>query len=269
VVHVEKTRIKGKIYYKLVHSIRVNGKVKSKTKYLGKDLPGEEQLEKLKKDFYREVIEKRSLEKQSIPVAAPNVNLKEKKDYLFEKSPIAIIEMDWSELKIHLDNLNVANLEDYLAERPQRIQALLNEIQVKKANDCALNLFGVVSNKFFKNFSDFVPAHSLTSFIQIFSKIFQGAVKISHDIVIKNSRDNEIDLKMDVSILKTDWSSVSIVFQDISELKLNLEKSDIAFKALNSSNNAIIISDRVGIITYANKSFIEMFNYSSKYSRTR
>jgi PAS domain S-box-containing protein len=55
-VHVEKTKIKGNVYYKLVHSVRKDGKVKSKSKYLGKVIPAAEELEKLKKEFYAQVI---------------------------------------------------------------------------------------------------------------------------------------------------------------------------------------------------------------------
>jgi PAS domain S-box-containing protein len=71
-VHVEKIKVKGNVYYKLVHSIRKGGKVKSKSKYLGKVLPPPKTLEKLKKKFYQEVLQHRlksAAATQSIPLA--------------------------------------------------------------------------------------------------------------------------------------------------------------------------------------------------------
>jgi PAS domain S-box-containing protein len=58
-VHVEKFNVKGNTYYKLVHSIRQGGKVKSKSKYLGKIIPAPTVLSKLKKEFYAKVTKDR------------------------------------------------------------------------------------------------------------------------------------------------------------------------------------------------------------------
>lgn len=54
-VYIEKIVVKGRPYYKLVHTIRKGKKVIHKSKYLGKALPTEERLERLKKEFLREL----------------------------------------------------------------------------------------------------------------------------------------------------------------------------------------------------------------------
>jgi hemerythrin-like metal-binding protein/PAS domain S-box-containing protein len=63
-VHVEKIVVKGKTYYKLVHSVRKDGKVKGISKYLGKELPPPKILDKLKREFLEEIIQKRESAKQ-------------------------------------------------------------------------------------------------------------------------------------------------------------------------------------------------------------
>ena len=50
-VYVEKIKVKGKIYYKLVHTIRKGSKVLHKSRYLGKKLPSKQRLEHLKAEF--------------------------------------------------------------------------------------------------------------------------------------------------------------------------------------------------------------------------
>lgn len=57
-VYVEKFKLKEKNYYRLVHNIRVDGKVTHKTKYLGKEVPSKEKLKKLEKEFLKEINKK-------------------------------------------------------------------------------------------------------------------------------------------------------------------------------------------------------------------
>jgi len=55
-VYIEKVKLKGKEYYKLVHTIRKGKKITHKSKYLGKVLPPKARLEQLKKEFLKEII---------------------------------------------------------------------------------------------------------------------------------------------------------------------------------------------------------------------
>ena len=54
-VYIEKFKVKGKFYFKLVHTIRKHNKITHKTKYIGKTLPPKRRLEQLKKEFLKEL----------------------------------------------------------------------------------------------------------------------------------------------------------------------------------------------------------------------
>ena len=54
-VYVEKFKVKGKTYFKLVHAIRKNNKIIHKRKYIGKILPSKERLVQLKAEFLRQL----------------------------------------------------------------------------------------------------------------------------------------------------------------------------------------------------------------------
>ena len=54
-VYVEKFKVKGKTYFKLVHTIRKGKRVIHKRAYIGKKLPSNERLEYLKKEFLRQM----------------------------------------------------------------------------------------------------------------------------------------------------------------------------------------------------------------------
>ena len=50
-VYVEKIKVKGKTYFKLVHAVRKGNKILHKSRYLGKRLPSKASLERLKAEF--------------------------------------------------------------------------------------------------------------------------------------------------------------------------------------------------------------------------
>ncbi len=54
-VYVEKFEVGGNFYYKLVHSLRKGKKITHRTKYLGKNLPGKEELKQMEEEFLTEL----------------------------------------------------------------------------------------------------------------------------------------------------------------------------------------------------------------------
>lgn len=54
-VYLEKFKVKGKAYYKLVHTIRNGRKITHKTKYIGKTIPSKARLRQLEKEFLVEI----------------------------------------------------------------------------------------------------------------------------------------------------------------------------------------------------------------------
>src|SRR3989338_8852020 len=54
-VYIEKVKLKGNTYYKLVHAVRKGKKITHKTKYIGKILPPKSRLDQLKTEFLREI----------------------------------------------------------------------------------------------------------------------------------------------------------------------------------------------------------------------
>jgi Fic family protein len=54
-VYVEKFKLKGRDYYRLVHNIRNKNKIIHKTKYLGRKTPKKQELDKVKKEFLKEI----------------------------------------------------------------------------------------------------------------------------------------------------------------------------------------------------------------------
>jgi Fic family protein len=53
--HVEKFKLKGKEYFRLVHNTKINGKVVHKTKYLGSEIPSTEKMKSIEQEFMKEI----------------------------------------------------------------------------------------------------------------------------------------------------------------------------------------------------------------------
>src|SRR3989344_8886248 len=54
-VYTEKFKVKGRVYYKLVHTVREGSRITHRTKYLGKSLPPKERLRQLEKEFLQRI----------------------------------------------------------------------------------------------------------------------------------------------------------------------------------------------------------------------
>ncbi len=53
--YIEKTKVKGKTYYRLAQAIKKDGRVTHRVKYLGKKIPSPKKLQLLKEEFLKEI----------------------------------------------------------------------------------------------------------------------------------------------------------------------------------------------------------------------
>ncbi len=65
--YLKKVKIKGKGYFYLFHTVREGSKFKKLSKYIGKEEPSKEELEKLKENFLKEIKGKVSVKVEEKP----------------------------------------------------------------------------------------------------------------------------------------------------------------------------------------------------------
>ena len=135
-VYIEKVRIKGKVYYKLVHTIRKGKKITHKTKYIGKSLPPKARLKQLEEEFLKEIagqkyrylslediekIENRKVEyKREIKKLSPLENEKNLKEFMirftYDSSKLAGVPITLRQTSLILKEgiipKNIKNLKD-------------------------------------------------------------------------------------------------------------------------------------------------------------
>ncbi len=92
-------------------------------------------------------------------------------------------------------------------------------------------------------------------------------VGLANDTILISKEGKEIPINDSGAPIKDNDGNVMgvvLVFRDISERKKLEEDLSVAYDAISSSINGVIITNREGKITYANPSFIRMFEYNSK-----
>lgn len=105
---------------------------------------------------------------------------------LFERSPVALIEEDFTALGNRLAGLRrrgVTDLTAYLGERPDELQTLISMIVLRRANRAALTMTGVASvDELAVSLSRARKVHELGAFVAQFQAIWDGRQEIAVDL---------------------------------------------------------------------------------------
>jgi PAS domain S-box-containing protein len=283
-VHVERFKVKGKQYYKLVHNLRVEGKVKSKSQYLGKELPSPKALEKLKEAFLQKVRKEREhpstrnppITNPPLPTTSPhamqtfirNPSQPQKGITLFDRAPVPLLEQDWSQVKTYLESLQAKgnNLAPYFEKHPSQLGYCLSLMKITNVNLACLHLLECATKNDVPSMARIIPEHSLQDFKNILIDLVrQRRTYVVQETSIQTLQEKTKQAQVRVDVLLTDWSRVEVAFIDITTWKLKERELSTAYNALNTSINGVIITDAQGVITYVNSSFSKLFGYPSKH----
>jgi PAS domain-containing protein len=102
---------------------------------------------------------------------------------LFEQSPVAILEANWSGVRARIDELfaqGVTDIEEHLRASPELLQELHESIMTADMNTSAMALFGIASQaEFAKGARDLPPTHDqLESLVDFISAFLRGEVPV-------------------------------------------------------------------------------------------
>jgi len=146
--------------------------------------------------------------------------------FLFQESPVAILEMDYScvgELARQLQRQTVTNVRQYLTEHPNLVKKMFQGIRLKNANAEAMTLLGVKHK-----------GKALTALVTIFTSsaadllveqvisLLEGKSAFSGEFRFRTGRKAYQDIAVKVAVpagRKKRYESVLITLQDISTWK--------------------------------------------------
>ena len=141
---------------------------------------------------------------------------------IFDSTPIAIIEFDYSSvfsLGEQLQKQTVRNIRQYLREHPTLVKQAFRSVKIIEANTSALDLFGVKTQPaLFQEIKKLLTLVALDSLIEQFIDLLEGKDKFEGIIKFK-SRHKFYDIHYQGIVperYKTSYSRVIINYTDIT-----------------------------------------------------
>lgn len=189
---------------------------------------------------------------------------------IFDKSPIAIWEEDFSEVKKYLDTLNISkddNYEDFINNNPDVVKKCAELIKVIDINEAVLKLHNADSKEvLLNNITSTFTEESFIAFSNELISLWNGEKEIKTDGVIKTLDGVEKEVRVICSIpfgIKNSWSRILVFMIDISDKKLFEQKLMEKEYIINSSNSYISTCNLDGIISFVNPAFLLKWKYNS------
>ncbi|HOO71748.1 MAG TPA: PAS domain S-box protein [Spirochaetota bacterium] len=196
----------------------------------------------------------------------------EKGEYytLFEESPIALQEEDYSKIKIEIDRLRrkgIKNFSDYFSRHPDLINRLLGKIKIINVNKRTLDLFHAKSKKhFFASLNTIASPEVAEAFKKGISDFASGKSFSEVEMKARTLTGKPLNIITRMNILKgheKTWTRVIVSSIDITELK---EKNDALIRneeklnaTLEASNEGILVIDAQRNIISMNDQFIRLW----------
>src|SRR6188474_3347433 len=171
---------------------------------------------------------------------------------LFENTPVAIWEEDFSAVKAYLDDLRdsqAVDLEKYLDDHPNVVSACLGLVKVIDVNQMALNLQEAKDKaELLESLEKTFEANSLETFKQELFAILRGQQRLEMDVVVKTLGGQYRDTTLNWAVVpgyEETYSRVLVSLVDITERKqrereLNAIASiSIALRAVQSLDELV------------------------------
>ncbi|TKJ22974.1 MAG: hypothetical protein CEE43_04465 [Promethearchaeota archaeon Loki_b32] len=198
---------------------------------------------------------------------------------LFENSPIALFEQDFSELKTYLDDLRasgVSDFEKYLDENPEEIMNFTSMIKLIDINRKTVELYNVNSKDDFIKWKckiekrlfqeDMTPEVLLTNKQELLSLI-HGETTFESEVVTKTFTGEKIYVYMKTLIIpgyEKTWSKVIVSLLNISDrikTELKLKESEEKFRTIAEQSSLGMIIQQDGFIKFANSAVSDIIEY--------
>ncbi|MCH7538019.1 MAG: PAS domain S-box protein [Proteobacteria bacterium] len=156
---------------------------------------------------------------------------------LFENSPLALWEEDYSAVKIYLDELKasgVTDFQDYFEEHPEAVRLCASMINVVDVNAAAVKML-VADNKnaLIGELKNLLSQASYADLQEQLVWLIAGNLTYSAELVNQSLSGESLHVDLNLSIaaeFSSCWSEVLVCIEDISERKMQEKRMTHAMK---------------------------------------
>jgi len=194
---------------------------------------------------------------------------------LFENSPVALWEEDFSAVKIRMNELRNSGVKDfkqYFAEHPQEVHAFASLVKILDVNKAAVSMVAAKGKEdLLKSLADSLPKETVQGFEKELLHIANGYTEFSWEgqNMTLDGRLINIHLKWSVAPgYIDDLSRVIVSILDVTARKQaeeELRRSEQNYRGLlEQASDGIFISDKDGLYTLVNEAACRLVGYTKE-----
>ncbi|MCK4778712.1 MAG: PAS domain-containing sensor histidine kinase, partial [Candidatus Lokiarchaeota archaeon] len=206
----------------------------------------------------------------------------EKYRSLFENSPIALMDQDFSEVKIYINHLKASGINDfkkYFDDKPDEVIKCMSKAKIVNVNRKALEVYKASGkedliyklNQLSKGIGNKMTEEAFLDNKMEMLSLINGNTMYESEIVTKTSTGDTIAFYAKTSIVpgfESTWSKVIVSIVDITDRKLteqSLKESEEKYhKLFETSPDGVILTDLKGNIIECNSALELITGYSPK-----
>ena len=195
---------------------------------------------------------------------------------LFEQSPIAIWEEDFSQVKSYLDHLKssgISDFQDYFIKNPLEVRKLADMVRITQVNETSLYFYGVDKKEELleTRLQDWFSEDSWRIFTAELISLAQGQIAFKGEVKVNTPLGESKTLLLKLSVpltYRNTLEKVIVSFMDITELKnvqeALIKEKQLARMYLQIANAMILILDKKGKILRINQKSCEVLGYTEE-----
>ncbi len=204
-------------------------------------------------------------------IDAENIIKKSEERYrtIFYNSSFPMVEMNCTKLKEKADAMKKSgvDLKSYYTGKFDELRGLVKLISVNRMNLNANKYFETdVISEFEAGLPLLFTDRALTFFLESLIAIGAGKTETSDETIFKIKNGEEKNIILNLTKLPSNYpyeSTILASFIDITDRKRAEDELRVKDFAIESSLNAIAISNLDGILNYVNPSFLKIWGYGS------